>query len=582
MCVECHTTNFNAGFDPETAHYESTWDEIDVGCEACHGPGSRHVEWAETRDGSGSGLIVDLSGSDSLKTIESCARCHSRRHQVSPNHEAGRPFLDDFMPETLRAGLYHPDGQIEEEVYVYGSFLQSLMYARGVGCSDCHDPHSLRLRAEGNELCAQCHNEKGNPRFPSLRSKTYDTQSHHFHKPASAGSQCVNCHMPTRTYMQIDSRHDHRFGVPRPDLSEKLGTPNACTGCHQDQSDVWATQTTARWYPDSDRTKTPHFAESFQAGRDFNSEAVPSLISIAGSAEHPAIVRATAVELLSELGPSGTIAVIDATSDDDAFVRATAVAALSMLPPEQRIEAATPRLQDPLRAVRMEAARVLSAVSPDRLTDATRQLLELELDEYTTALNAHTDTPPALFNLALLDSNQGRAERAIQSYLAALAIDPDFLPARANLAILYSQLGQAAESERLLREGIARDPEQGEFHYSLGLLLAEGERFELAAGHIGRAAELLTDRPRVHYNHGLLLQRIDNREQAEIALAKAVNLAPDDPDIVYGLIAFYFQQGDWEKARPLTEHLLEITRGDPQAVALMNQIEQETTNPSGR
>jgi predicted CXXCH cytochrome family protein len=479
------------------------------------------------------------------------------------------------MPETLREGLYYPDGQILEEVYVYGSFLQSRMYARGVRCSDCHDPHSLKLRADGNGLCIQCHNEYVNPRFPTLRAKAYDTVEHHFHKPDSPGALCVSCHMPSRIYMQNDLRHDHRFGVPRPDLSEKLGTPNACTDCHADQSAQWAVEIAARWYPDSKRAESPHFAESFQAGRDGASEVVPELILIAESVDHPALVRATAVELLGGLGPSGVSAVIQATRDDDPIVRASAVAALSMLPPEQRIQAAAPRLRDPLRAVRVEAAQVLSQVPLDRLDEKTRRALELGLDEYTSTQYAHTDTPPANLNLAILAESRGEPERAVELYLAALAMDPDFFPARSNLAVLYGQLGQAAKSELLLREGIARDPDQGEFHYSLGLVLAEGNRYEQAAGHLGRAAELMSDRARVSYNHGLALQRTDRPERAEAALARAVELAPRDSEIVYGLIAFYSQQAQWKKARPHAQKLVELTGGDPKAAALMNRIERE-------
>jgi tetratricopeptide (TPR) repeat protein len=251
-----------------------------------------------------------------------------------------------------------------------------------------------------------------------------------------------------------------------------------------------------------------------------------------------------------------------------------------MLPPEQRIQAAAPRLRDPLRAVRVEAARVLSPVPLDRLDEAARRDLELGLDEYTATQIARTDTPPANLNLAVLAEIRGEPERAVELYLAALAMDPDFFSARANLAILYSQLGQTAASERLLREGIARDPDQGELHYSLGLLLAEGNRFELAAGYLGRAAELLSDRARVSYNHGLALQRTDRPARAEAALTRAVELAPRDPEIVYGLIVFYTQQAQWEKARPHAQNLVELTGGNPQAVALVNRIEREMSTPS--
>ena len=44
----------------------------------------------------------------------------------------------------------------------------------------------------------------------------------------SAGAQCVACHMPTETYMQVDPRHDHSLRVPRPAQTVALGVPNAC------------------------------------------------------------------------------------------------------------------------------------------------------------------------------------------------------------------------------------------------------------------------------------------------------------------------------------------------------------------
>jgi Flp pilus assembly protein TadD len=388
--------------------------------------------------------------------------------------------------------------------------------------------------------------------------------------------------MPAQTYMRIDPRRDHRLGVPRPDLSEKLGTPNACTNCHEDRSANWAAEAIARWYPDSQRREAPHFAESFQAVRGGAIEAAPALISIAGDLAQPGIVRATALDLLARYGPAAASAAVRAARDDDPLVRTSAVRALAVLPPEQRIAVVAPRLRDPLRAVRVEAAQVLSSLPPDQLDESTSRALEAALGEYKSTQYALTDTPPAHLNLAVLEMNRGQPESAIQFYLAALAMNPDFFPARANLAVLYDQLGRSAESERVLREGIARDPEQGEFHYSLGLILAAGGRIESAAGHLGRAAELLPGNARVHYNHGLALQRIDRLDRAEVALGRAVEFAPRDPEIVYALIVFYIQQGQWEQARPLAGHLVELTRGDSQAVALMERIEREAASPSSQ
>ena len=159
---------------------------------------------------------------------------------MSERARIGGPFLDDYEPDLLLPGLYYADGQIDGEVYVYGSFTQSRMYRHGVRCSDCHDPHTLKLRATGNALCVRCHSPDGNPRFPSLQKKVYDAPEHHFHPPGSPGAACVACHMPARTYMQLDRRRDHSLRIPRPDLTLEIGTPNACTGCHQDRDARWA------------------------------------------------------------------------------------------------------------------------------------------------------------------------------------------------------------------------------------------------------------------------------------------------------------------------------------------------------
>ena len=155
------------------------------------------------------------------REVEMCGRCHARRGQFSDDYVHGRPLGDTHRVALLEDRLYHPDGQIRDEVYEYGSFLQSKMFHRGVTCSDCHDPHSLKLRAPGYQVCLGCH-----------AAHKYAAPTHHFHQPGSRGADCIGCHMPTTTYMVVDPRHDHSLRVPRPDLSVKLGVPNACTRCH--------------------------------------------------------------------------------------------------------------------------------------------------------------------------------------------------------------------------------------------------------------------------------------------------------------------------------------------------------------
>jgi Flp pilus assembly protein TadD len=579
MCAECHSTNLQKRYDTDSDSYATTWDEIDVSCETCHGPGGAHVEWAEDAKRLGisaSGhhrLLVDFENGDSRYEVDVCAPCHSRRHRVSPEDRAGRPFLDDYMPATLREGLYHPDGQVREEVYVYGSFLQSRMYQRGVRCSDCHNSHSLELLGEGNVICLRCHQEQPDPRFPTLARRSYDTPEHHFHPEGKPGTQCIDCHLPATTYMVVDPRRDHSLKVPRPDLSVKLGTPNACTGCHADQSVQWSADWMVKWYG-PERRRDPHYAEAIAAGRAGDPEAVEALVTLAGDEEEPVIVRATTLELLSRYGPPALDALETATRDQEPLLRATAAARLARLPPEQRL-AAVPLLEDPIRAVRIEAARVLAELPSDRFEPAQLRAFETALREYREAQQVMSDMPGGHLNLAVLHTHRGEPVLAEHAYRTAIRMDPDFLPARANLANLYNGMGRNDAAERVLREGIKRAPEEGELHYSLGLLLAEEKRLEEAAATLGRAAALLPTRARAHYNHGLALQQLGRRSEARAALREARRIDPRDPAIAYALAIFHVQQGQWELALPHARDLTELAPDATEPQQLLRRIEAE-------
>ncbi len=379
--------------------------------------------------------------------------------------------------------------------------------------------------------------------------------------------------MPATTYMVVDPRRDHSLKLPRPDLSVKLGTPNACTGCHADQPAQWSADWVVKWYG-PERRRDPHFAEAIAAGRAGDPAAFEPLAALAGDEEEPAIVRATALELLSQYGPAALDSLAAATRDEEPLLRATAAARLVGLPPEQRL-AAMPLLEDPVRAVRIEAARVLAELPADRFDPAQRRAFEAALAEYREAQLAMADMPGGHLNLAVLHANRGEPEAAEKAYWAALRMDPDFLPARANLANLYNRTGRNDAAERVLREGIERAPDEGELHYSLALLLAEEKRLEEAADSLGRAAELMPDRARVHYNHGLALQQLGHRTEAGAALRKARRIDPRDSTIAYAVAVFYAQQGQWELALPHARDLIALAPGEPEPLQLLRNIEEQ-------
>jgi predicted CXXCH cytochrome family protein len=524
-CADCHSTNLRRGYDLARNTFETTWTDLDVACEACHGPGSRHVAWAEGTSPSGDpGLTVRLGREPARwrfaegaaiarrepprrahEEVEVCAPCHARRSLLREGATPGEPFLDAHRPALLEPGLYEADGQMHDEVYVYGSFVQSRMYAAGVSCGDCHEPHAQTLRAEGNALCAQCH-----------RPEVFDAASHHRHEADSPGADCVACHLPARTYMGIDRRHDHSFRVPRPDLSVALGTPNACNDCHAPETAAWAASALARWFPDG-RSGTPHFASALHAGRERQPGSEARLRALASDPREPGIARASALTLLAAPELPATADVIRrALGDADPLVRLGALVAAEGLAPGPRLAAAKLRLTDPLRAVRIDAARLLADVPPAKLTPEERDRLGAALAEYRAAQDANSDRPEAHVNLGQLALRQGDVAAARSAYETALRLAPWFVPARVNLADLERSLGREDAAETLLREALARAPEQAEVHFALGLLLVRTGRRDDAIAELSRAAALAPQQGRFTLALALALAE---RGEAERALA---------------------------------------------------------------
>jgi predicted CXXCH cytochrome family protein len=595
MCAECHTTDFRKGYDAGKDSYASSWAEFDVGCETCHGPGKAHVEWARRAPRSGAArargrdtkLAVVLEGGDAgagaapggatiaaaRAEVDACAPCHSRRHRIGAALGPSGPFLDEFDPEVMREPLYFADGQIHDEVYEYGSFRQSRMYQRGVRCSDCHDPHAATLRAEGNALCVRCHQPHPDPRFPTLAAKEYDAPSHHHHAAGSAGAQCVACHMPQRNYMVVDARRDHFIRAPRPDVTVTHGTPNACNGCHADRAPEWAAGAVDSWFGAHPRDSS--FVHAVAAGRAGDHAAAPLLAQLAADTNRTAMARATALDLLRAF-PGASDVAFGAARDPDPLVRAAAAGATETLPPAERVPLEAPLLEDPVRAVRVAAARILAGAPRGLLSSRQQRGLDAALRELAGGLDAMADMPSTYLNFAVLDEARGRDDRAEQSYRRALAMDPYFLPARANLATLYNRTGRNADAERELREGIRRQPEEGELHYSLGLVLAEEEHYDSAAVALERAAKLIPQRARVRFNLALTLAKLGREADADRMLFEANHLDPLDADILYAAAYRLVERGEWARALPLALELTELRPGDRDAQGLLQRIRSAT------
>ncbi|BCS95345.1 hypothetical protein DSLASN_09770 [Desulfoluna limicola] len=564
MCAECHSTNLRKGFNHETDTFNTTWSEIDVSCEACHGPASDHVAWAEKPDmarekAENYKLVVKTRDITPEAQLAICARCHSRRASIADFTHQDKNIMDYAIPSLLNEGLYYPDGQILDEVYVYGSFTQSKMYRRDVKCSDCHDVHSLKRHSEDNSLCLQCH-----------RGDLYDTKDHHFHKKEdngkpSKGDDCISCHMPQRPYMGIDLRADHSIRIPRPDLSLQLHTPNSCNtvGCHDDKTAAWSADWVTKWYG---IRKRPHYATSFAAARSGTPDAKKELIRLSQDQLHPPVVRATALSLLrSFMDDEAVNALEEALSDDDALIRHTAISTLNLGSHEKKVHLLAPLLYDPVKAVRIQAALCLAPVSNAQLTPNQKEAFNSAIDDYQKAMEYSADFPSGRFNLGIMYNALGNTNLAVKNYLEAIRIDNRFVPAKNNLAMLYNRAGNNNEAVKLYREIVEANPQLHDMSYSLGLLLAEEEAYAEAVVYLKKAAGGLPERARIHYNLGLLLQLLKRDLEAEDALSHALAREP-------GNIEFLFAMAD---------HLIKRGRYDDAELVALTMIEKHPENKTG-
>ena len=585
MCADCHSTDVHKNYDAVSNTYHTTFKEISVGCEACHGPGSAHLEWARTKPADKTeGLTVTLkeragvhwsidpaTGNAARSSprardieIEVCAQCHSRRSQIADGYHAGLPFLDFYRPALLSPGLYFADGQQRDEVYIWGSFLQSRMYHAGVTCSDCHEPHTQQLRAEGNALCATCH----------LPTK-YDAPAHHHHTGSGPGTHCVDCHMPERAYMVIDLRRDHSIRIPRPDLSATLGTPNACSGCHRQESAAWAAAQLEHWYGHQPRG-FQRFAEAFAQADQGAAAAGASLTALAGDRSNPAIVRSSALEELAHYPARASVEAAQAALvDPDALVRRASISTLDMLPPPQRLPLIAPLLDDPVRIVRLEAAVTLA----DSLSDASteeRAAFDRAAADYELAQRYNADRPESRAALGNFYLRQGRTQDAEAQLHSALELDPAFAPAYVNLADLQRAQARDADAERLLREGLQRAPRAAALHYTLGLTLVRLGRRADALGELREAAQRAPDDARFAYVYAVSLNSAGKSAAALAEIDRALVREPDNRDLLIAAVTFRRDRGDLTGARPYALRLFERYPDDRDAAQLLHEIGEHT------
>ena len=539
-CADCHSTNLQKNYRSDSQTFDTTWSEDNVACEACHGAAAGHMSWLEEGQPATSpdkgflfrldnwslwafketNVIASLMTPKKSVRIDVCASCHSRRIRIDSATHRGK-FLDSHTPRLLDYDLYYADGQIQDEVYVYASFLQSKMYQQGVVCSNCHDPHSLKLKFSGNALCTQCH-----------QSDTFDVSSHHHHGENSAGAQCANCHMPERTYMQIDPRRDHSFKIPRPDLSEALATPNACSNCHAEKPITWVTQQFRQWGIEADKSRD--FATAFNEISQASPLAVPGIASIVDDNQTPAIIRASALSRLQQMPNRAAMeTAISQLRSPEGLLRLAAVQVLANLPPQYRYPVLSPLLRDPLKSVRLEATRVLGTVATDQLDEQQRAGLQVAIDEYLAVQALNADFETVQLNLGNFHMQRGDMVNAREAYKMALQINPWFIPAMINLSDLDRQRGDLSASQGWLQRGLKMAPDEATLLHAWGLMLVRQKKYQSAMDYLQRAADNAPDNIRFRYIYAVALNSTGDPVRAQNELLKAYRQNRYNRDVLF-------------------------------------------------
>jgi len=547
MCSDCHSTNVRENYDEETDSYNTKYALINVNCEACHGPGKQHVEHVNRL---GSDYMPSGTMQMTLKTtpkelVDQCARCHMRREQFSASFNFEGTMADHYSPQLIEENTYYPDGQILDEDYVYGSFVQSKMYRNNVACNNCHNSHSLKLKFEGNALCAQCH----------LPEK-FNTPKHHFHEENTEGALCINCHMPGKYYMGNDFRRDHSFRVPRPDLSLKYGTPNACAGCHKDKTNEWAWESFKDMFGQVDSV---HFSEKLAPGILGEPGGDVGLSELINDKNQPEIVRASAVKALSYYQEKDLIdKYIALLNDRSPLVRGTTLDVLGEINNTDYVSYFLPLLDDPKRSIRIKAFYALGGLTELQIPEKYKNSYQKVKKEFSAYLNTNADFVGGQIKRANYYLKQDNLQKGIEGYEKALKIDNINNQVRLNLANLYYRNQEFQKSEDTYKTVISQEPEYGPVYYSLGLLYAELEQTDQAIEQMQKANSIIPENIRVYYNLSLLYDKKQEALKAEKTLINGLKIDSNNESLLYALAFHYYNKDEIEKSKNIIKKLVQL------------------------
>ena len=579
-CADCHSTNVQRGFDSKTNTFKTEFSEISVGCESCHGQGSLHAKLAQRGDfppDSNYGFDVSLSPGTAFTFVErediavpsgesrdvqinACGACHSRRQQVGAFNPA-EAYHNQFVLRRAETPLYFADGQIRDEVFVLGSFLQSKMAQAGVECTHCHDPHNGNLKLQGNAVCTQCH-----------KASAYDATAHHHHPANTEAAQCVTCHMPDTTYMEVDDRRDHSFRIPNPAASELTGSKSVCKDCHKAQTNQWAQEKINDWAGEASLDLFATLNFGIERGDPLALRQVTQFIN---DPQNPALKRATLLAASGRVPSRLTAETIQkAISSPDPLIRAAALDASDFIPLQHRYGIFRGMISDESASVRFSLARQLAG-HEQFLSGKEREALLKLLSEYESQLKLSADAPAGQLALADYYTRTNKLDKAFAAFDKALEIEPAFAAALLNKADLQRATGDDGGAEQTLRAALDVASDSGAVQHSYGLNLIRQGRKSEALEHLRLATQQEDANSRYFY---VLAVAQDGEGQTSEAI-KTLELAnerwPHQYDVLFALVSYLEKTGRTDESLPYLSTLSAIAPNDPAVRARINRASRQ-------
>ena len=568
-CYSCHVSQLSTNYDLKKDTYDSRWSEPGINCETCHGPGKAHVQVCLAAPGgkTPSDLKIIRGGRDFApgQQNDACAVCHAKMMVLTDTFQPGQNFYDHFDLITLESPDFYPDGRDLGENYSYTQWRMSPCVKSGqLSCLHCHTPSGRFIQKDNpNEACLPCHGQR-----------VQNAAEHSHHPSGSAGSRCINCHMPTTEFARMQ-RTDHSMRAPAPAATLNFNSPNACNLCHRDKDAAWADSLVRKWHFRDYQAGMLHQAGLVQAARTGDWTQLIDILDYIGREDHDEIFTVSLIRLLSACqDPRIAPVLLRALEDRSPLVRSAAAEGLRLWPSTETARALLNAAGDSRRLVRVRAAGALAAYpqmllekDPGEKAPAQWENAKKELIDSMSIRPDHWDSH---YNLGNYHLETGNPSAALQDYEIALRLEPRAVMVQVNSSIALARLGQNDRAEEILQRALKLAPDNPAAHFNLGLLEAEKKETSVAEEHLRAALKADPEMHAAAYNLGLLLANSRPREALEL-MGRAYGKLKC-PKYAYTLAFYLNANGEPDQAAAILKDALKIWPVFVEADLLLKQI----------